>query len=491
MDMTDALAPVPAADDDLSSAYVRARQDGAADRRIAEARARIAAEAQPEPPPPQAAQPEQPPASSRDFETSTEAPPPDFGPEPSGYAQRDRGAEPEGRRAHEPVLPRVAGAVAKDVGRGVTELPMQVTGGVVDAGREVLQSVADVNDWVQSKVGGAIGVDPKHATGNEIADTIIAAALNPARAGEQALQAVTPPEAQSTTGGVVRGLAEFLAGFYTGGKVIGTAKTAGRLARSANAALRGAGADAFAFDPKSENLANLLRKVPALREIVPAYLATDPNDTETENRLKNALVSLVPGILVDGALAAFRFYRARAKLADAQPSGSGSRGGGADSPRGARTGGETGAPPDANVRPGEPRTNDFALLGDPEAPLIQPRTGETAAAAVQAELRAGDAAAAYGEPRVQAERLAQPPPLPVQQASPARRSASPRLASESKAVTARGTEVPVRYEVVGANSLIASHTPDLAPNEIITSLPRFTASPYVFPAHGRAGRPSS
>jgi len=46
------------------------------------------------------------------------------------------------------------------------------------------------------------------------------------------------------------------------------AAKAGRLAQSANAAVRGMAVDGFAFDPKSENLANLIEQVPALKNPV-------------------------------------------------------------------------------------------------------------------------------------------------------------------------------------------------------------------------------
>ncbi len=176
----------------------------------------------------------------------------------------------------------VAGSVLGDMARGVVELPLQVTGGVRDAAQETIEAVDSLTNWLNTHV----------------ADLTLVEFDDPLAFPEV-------PQAQSITGGVTRGLTQFIAGFVGAGKVTGLSKlkNLGKMANIGRAGVQGAIADAIARDPKEENLANLLREIPALQNnAVLEFLAADPEDSEAEARLKKAFEGLGVGFLIDGLI---------------------------------------------------------------------------------------------------------------------------------------------------------------------------------------------
>ena len=108
---------------------------------------------------------------------------------------------------------------------------------------------------------------------------------------------------ESYTGGAVRAVSQFLAGFAAGGPA---AEAAG-LRGTAQMLARGAGADFLFRGGHDQRLSDLLEQVPALKNPVTDYLKSNPDDSEAEGRLKNALEGLALGGL--GA-ALFRTIRA-------------------------------------------------------------------------------------------------------------------------------------------------------------------------------------
>ena len=68
-------------------------------------------------------------------------------------------------------------------------------------------------------------------------------------------------------------------------------------------------ADATVFDPHEQRLANLVQKYPRLKNPITEYLASDPNDSAAEGRLKNALEGLVFGAVLDRFVAGLRVMR--------------------------------------------------------------------------------------------------------------------------------------------------------------------------------------
>lgn len=174
-----------------------------------------------------------------------------------------------------------AGDVAKDIGGGVIGSPREMLGGVIDALRNT------------SKL-----MNPGDIPG---AETPLA---------QQVL-----PEIEGTgtvTGGIVRGISQFLVPFTIAGKATAIQRLAqlGTAGRITAPMLQGAIADVTAFDPDAGRLSNLVQQFPALQNPVTEYLAAQPDDSDAEGRFKNALEGLAIGGLTDAFAKAVRTVRA-------------------------------------------------------------------------------------------------------------------------------------------------------------------------------------
>jgi len=109
----------------------------------------------------------------------------------------------------------------------------------------------------------------------------------------------------STVNSLTKSVSQFATGMIGVGKVMAPVKaiqklkTGGKAARLAYETGRGAITGAVVIDPHEERLSNLIESHESLRNPVTEYLASDPNDSAAEGRLKNAL----EGIGMDLALA--------------------------------------------------------------------------------------------------------------------------------------------------------------------------------------------
>lgn len=198
-----------------------------------------------------------------------------------------------------------AGAVVKDVVRGVSEAVPQAYGGVIDAIGEVDQFMQSVLPIGGMKLWDEEGnFDPTLISNEEMR------ALE--KADKTLFDAVTSKDADSVTGGFIRSGFQFLTGFVPGFQVARGAKM-GTLAASMTA---GAVADMVTFDPHEARLSTFLNEVPALQSIVPDYLAAHGEDVESEfeGRIKNAIEGAGIGILSEGLLRAFKYYKAQRNL---------------------------------------------------------------------------------------------------------------------------------------------------------------------------------
>jgi hypothetical protein len=118
--------------------------------------------------------------------------------------------------------------------------------------------------------------------------------------------------------GVVRSAAQFMTDFVPAFKALKGVKTLAKVAKKApkiagaiRGEVAGAIAGAAAFDPDDPNLSNMINQmVPALRNPVTEFLATDPNDEAAFNRLKTALEGLGLGAITEGFLGTIRGVRA-------------------------------------------------------------------------------------------------------------------------------------------------------------------------------------
>lgn len=168
-----------------------------------------------------------------------------------------------------------------DIGAGILETPKQIVGGVLDATKELAQTMESVLP---------LGTLDKPFDSEAVTE-------------ESFIQV---DEAETVTGGLVRGVSQFLTGFIP-------AMKAGKAIGVGNQAVRamGAGAvtDAFAFDPHEERLSNLIEKYPDLNNPVTEYLAANPDDTEAEGRFKNAIEGLALGGLTDAFFRSIKLMR--------------------------------------------------------------------------------------------------------------------------------------------------------------------------------------
>ena len=182
-------------------------------------------------------------------------------------------------------------SIAGDIGEGIIETPVQVVGGMSDAGRETFEALGSVADWLNENVAD---LEIEGGTGIEALDRPL-----------DALAGLMPniDEADSVTGGMVRSVAQFLGGFVGAGKFIPGKGLVPSMAK-------GAASDAVAFDPHEDRLSNMIEEVPELANPVSEFLAADPNDGEAMGRFKNALEGLGLGALTEGVVRGVRAVRA-------------------------------------------------------------------------------------------------------------------------------------------------------------------------------------
>jgi len=171
-----------------------------------------------------------------------------------------------------------AGSIAGDVALGIVEAPRQVIGGVMDATKELAQFMESVVPL------GTVG-------GDEVTEESF----------------ITTDEPRTTTGGLIRGVSQFVTGFLPATKAIKAAGVTGKLATAAGA---GALTDAFAFDPHEDRLSNLIQENEALANPVTEFLAAEPDDSDAEGRFKNALEGLGLGLALDGFVKSVKVLRA-------------------------------------------------------------------------------------------------------------------------------------------------------------------------------------
>jgi DNA uptake protein ComE-like DNA-binding protein len=175
--------------------------------------------------------------------------------------------------------------IAKDIGRGILEIPAQVTGGIADAVEEISTSVKSLFTSLGAPALAPL-FDPQMGVASFIPST---------------------KEAASVTGGLIRGVAQFLTGFLPASKAVGVATKGAPFITSMVA---GAVADAAVFDPHEDRLSNLIEAQPELQNPVSEFLAAQPDDTEAEGRFKNAIEGLGLGVLSDGLFFAAKGIRA-------------------------------------------------------------------------------------------------------------------------------------------------------------------------------------
>lgn len=259
-----------------------------------------------------------------------------------GTPQAPSGApQPPGQSQH-----GMAYRIGADVLRGATEAPRAIYTGARDAVINTYDAIDDFSKWASEKIEKTTGIP----AGGALADKV-----------RPLVDQKTVADPTSTTGGLIKGVSQFLTGLALTRRTIGgmgLPTSASGAAGYGYSALQGAAANFAAFDPHQNRLSNLIQKFPALQNPVTEYLSAQPGDTAVEGRVKNALEGLGLGTLADGFMKGVKLL------------------GGLANAKGAATPAPEMAT-DLGVSP-----NAFRELGDssPEAPLVadQPFSGPPA-----------------------------------------------------------------------------------------------------------------
>lgn len=120
------------------------------------------------------------------------------------------------------------------------------------------------------------------------------------------------PANESFAGSAARGIITFVTPYVGWAKAAGAAKTV------TSATARGFAIDAGLFDPNEGNLSNLIAELaPETQDTVLTFLATDPDDDDALNRLKNGLEGAVLGTLLEGIFRTARFMRGKKQIDEA------------------------------------------------------------------------------------------------------------------------------------------------------------------------------
>jgi hypothetical protein len=211
-----------------------------------------------------------------------------------------------------------AGAVARDIGTGITELPRAAVRGVVEAGNEALQTASSIPSPLGLARQGLAGAARMVGAPEGVQQFLDApTSQEQAQAGIQARakQGILPnvAEPKSTTGQVAATVTQFITGMVGASKVT-------RLGGIKGGFVNGAIADAVAFDPHQKRLSNLVQDYPALQNPVTEFLASKPEDPEALGRLKNAIEGAGIGAVAEGLFWGIRSWaasrRGDLKLAD-------------------------------------------------------------------------------------------------------------------------------------------------------------------------------
>lgn len=203
----------------------------------------------------------------------------------------------------------VAGRIAKDIGVGMTEVPRGMVKGIRDAYQNTINIADELGGWIE-EAANLPGIKVS-SDGIELLSSENLQALRDQGsdlASKLELPDINPPK--TVTGGIVKSVAQFLTGMRGASKLLNATSIPKSYARSA---VEGMIANFAAFDPHQSRLSNLIEQVPALRNPVTDYLASDEDDSAAEGRFKNAIEGLGLGLLTDGFLKSVKLLRSAAK----------------------------------------------------------------------------------------------------------------------------------------------------------------------------------
>jgi hypothetical protein len=192
------------------------------------------------------------------------------------------------------------------------EILLSLWGAAVDSATESLIVVKDLSRDVlpldKILAGGAYVLQ-----GENFFAGVHAADVDNNRANQELRGAADQlaPANETLYGGITRGIATFMVPY------MGISKAAGGLSFT-QATAAGFALDYTLFDPNEGNLSNLIKELsPDTQSVVLDFLATDPNDSEALNRMRNGLEGGVLGTALEGIFRTARFALGAKKLDEA------------------------------------------------------------------------------------------------------------------------------------------------------------------------------
>jgi hypothetical protein len=189
-------------------------------------------------------------------------------------------------------------STALDMMVGAMESPTQIMGGIRDAVQNALNLPDDFAKQLITMLPGKEF---------DAAKAYVASPEGKASKSLPQMPEVSAPK--STTGGLVRGTAQFLTGFFAAGKAAEGVAATSTAAKVIDGMLKGSAASFTAFSGMDKRLSDWVEEHDSIKNPVTAYLASDPNDTAIEGRFKNALEGELPGALVQGVVAAAKLVK--------------------------------------------------------------------------------------------------------------------------------------------------------------------------------------
>jgi len=190
----------------------------------------------------------------------------------------------------------------------MTDIPLQVVGGVRDAGQSVIGLTEDILENTDSFMSnavvfgdnannGIIGIKSKEELKRDGQGY-----FGLGKIGEKdAYQLPEVDDADTKLGAFTRGVSQFMAGWYATKplQAVKVTSTAGKVAKSLT---RGAGADILAFDENTGRFVDMINtNFPQLQNPLFDYLSSeDKDETWYEARMKNALEGLMIGGIFEG-----------------------------------------------------------------------------------------------------------------------------------------------------------------------------------------------
>ncbi|MDX8347808.1 hypothetical protein SLH49_07405 [Cognatiyoonia sp. IB215446] len=179
--------------------------------------------------------------------------------------------------------------------------------GVQEAFNETVDATESLYEWGNSVIGGALNergiptqLDLRDDENGKLQFRMMTYAESQGEQGlfgqegveGDALEINAVSQPRTVTGGIVGGISRFTAGFPGAGKLT-------RLSGLKGAFMNGAIADAIVFDPNDPNIMGMLEQFDIDTGQLGEVLATDPDDPEYINRLRNVAEGAAIGGIVE------------------------------------------------------------------------------------------------------------------------------------------------------------------------------------------------